>query len=242
MVSKKIMAEMELLADAAEAKQLKRFFKTGIGEYGEGDEFLGIRVPITRSIVKKYKERVELEDVDGLLISDYHEIRLAGLLLLVEIYNRAKRKRDCLKQQNIIDYYLSVIDKGNNWDLVDLVSYKVLGDWLLDNKDKRNILDSLAEMDGCLWHQRVAVVSTFMLIKNGEYGEILRITHKLLHHPHDLIHKAVGWMLREVSKRGGRKQLEEFLKKYASTMPRTMLRYAIEHFTVEERKYYLAQR
>lgn len=238
-VGREIKAKMEALANEAEARHLMRFFKTGKGQYGEGDLFLGIRVPVTHSIVKEYRHIVEIEDVDELVASKYHEVRLAGFLLLIEIYLLAKKNKDADDQRHIADYYLSIIPRGNNWDLVDLVAPKIFGDWLVDHPDKRNILDSLADMDGKLWHQRVAIVTTLALICNGEYDDTLRIARRLLNHPHDLIHKASGWMLREVGKRGGKDRLLEFLDRHAATMPRTMLRYAIEHFSPEERRHYL---
>lgn len=238
-VGKEIKVKMEALANEAEARHLMRFFKTGKGQYGEGDLFLGIRVPVTRSIVKEYRHAAGIEDVDELVASPYHEVRLAGFLLLIEIYLRAKKSKNTDTQRRIVDYYLSIIPHGNNWDLVDLVAPKILGDRIISNCEERNILDRLADMDGKLWHQRVAIVSTFALICNGEYDDTLRIALQLLNHPHDLIHKATGWMLREIGKRGGKGRLVEFLDRHAAKMPRTMLRYAIEHFPPEERRYYL---
>lgn len=234
-----LISEMTSLHNDAQARHLMRFFKTGKGQYGEGDIFLGIKVPTTRAIVKKYRNSIKLNDIAPLLASPYHEIRLAGFLLLVELFQQAAKHHDSEVQNTIVEYYLSVIDRGNNWDLVDLVAYKILGSWLINKADERDILDRLAAMDGQLWHQRVSIVSTLALIRNGEFDDTFRIVTTLLTHRHDLIHKASGWMLREVGKHGGKTQLMAFLNRHASTMPRTMLRYAIEHFSPEERAHYM---
>ena len=228
------MLRMEGMGDAVQAAHLCRFFKTGKGEYGEGDRFLGIRVPATRSIVREFRQEVEIADIDRLLMSGWHEIRLAGFLLLVEISKRSKDKRP------VVDYYLSVIDRGNNWDLVDLVAPKILGEWLLAHPRERSLLYELAGMDGSLWHQRVAVVACWTLIRGGEFGDTLRLAELLMGHKHDLIHKATGWMLREVGKRGGMPELLLFLDRHAARMPRTMLRYSIEKLSMEERARYMS--
>lgn len=220
------------MANEAEAQNLMRFFKTGPGEYGEGDVFLGLKVPVTRSLVREYRKEATVSDVRRLLESRFHEVRLCGFLLLIEIYNRDKRRET-------VDFYLSMIDRGNNWDLVDLVAPKILGDWLVSNPEERAVLDSLADMEGRLWHQRVAIVATFALIRAGEYGPTLRIAERFLAHEHDLIHKASGWILREMGKRGGLSLLLEFLERYGAVMPRTMLRYAIERLPEEQRQYFL---
>lgn len=224
-------------ADSVQATQLMRFFRTGVGEYGEGDCFLGLKVPQTRAVVAEYRHNATLNDVEHLTASPWHEIRLAGLLLLIEIYKTAKRRRDDVKP--IIEFYLSIIDRGNNWDLVDLVAPKILGDYLVGNPSERHILHTLAAMNGKLWHQRVGVVACWTLIKYGFFDDILTIAVSLLTHRHDLIHKACGWMLREVGKRGGLNELLNFLNKYAASMPRTMLRYAIEKLSPEQRRYYM---
>lgn len=234
-----IVEKMEGLFDEKQASHLARFFKTGKGEYGEGDKFLGIKVPITRSIVKQYKEEVSLEDIENLINSQWHEIRLAGFLLLLELYKKSIKIKDLVKAEEYVEFYLSNINKGNNWDLVDLVSEHILGNWILKNPEKESILLNLAERDGSLWHQRVAIVSTFALIRSEKFDLTFRIAEKFLKHRHDLIHKATGWMLREVGKRGGKKELVEFLEKYKTVLPRTMLRYSIERFPEEERKYFM---
>lgn len=237
--SVQIINEMMALANEVEAEHLMRFFKTGEGQYGEGDQFLGIRVPASRAIVKEYSREISIEDVDVLLASQYHEIRLVGFLLLIEIYKRHGKKGNTGGQRVVVDYYLSKIDRGNNWDLVDVVAPKILGDWIVKHPEDSVLLDQLADMDGELWHQRVGMVANWMIIRSGEYSHTFRIAEKLLHHRHDLIHKAVGWMLREVGKHGGKAELIHFLDKHASEMPRTMLRYSIEHFSPEQRQYYM---
>ena len=240
-ISKKIIEEMSVLYDETQATHLAGFFKTGKGQYGEGDKFLGIKVPMTRSIVKSYRQDVDLEDIGILIKSEWHEIRLAGFLLLLEIYKRSIKLKESEKQKELIDFYLSNIDRGNNWDLVDLVSEHILGDWILRNPGNENILIGLADKHGYLWHQRVAIVSTFTLIKAGKFEMTFRIAEKFLSHSHDLIHKATGWMLREIGKRGGKEDLIIFLEKHKFIMPRTMLRYAIEKFPEKERQNFLGK-
>lgn len=239
-VYKEVESRMCALADEAEAKKLMRFFKTGKGEYGEGDVFLGIKVPVTRSIVREYRQNADMEDVEMLTASAWHEIRLAGFLLLIEIYKAFKKRKDADGCRRVVDLYISLIPKGNNWDLVDLVAPKILGDWLVDNPACRHILYQFATMHGCLWHQRVAIVANWTIIRSGDFDDTFKIASIFLDHKHDLIHKASGWMLREVGKRGGKTELLAFLDKNAPKMPRTMLRYAIEKLEMEERKHYLS--
>lgn len=238
-ISSKITEEMVSLYDEKQAANLARFFKTERGKYGEGDRFLGIKVPHTRLLIKKYKNDVLLSDIEILISSQWHEIRLAGFLLLLEIYKRSIKVKNLDKARVLVDFYLSNIDRGNNWDLVDLVSKNILGDWILRNPGSENILITLADKEDGLWHQRVAIVTTFPLIKAGKYYTTFVIAEKFLRHPHDLIHKATGWMLREIGKRGGKKELIRFLEKNKSIMPRTMLRYSIERFPEDERKYFM---
>lgn len=235
----RIMEEMKALYDKNSSLHLSRFFKTGKGEYGEGDQFLGIKVPVTRSIVKKYRKEITLSDIEPLINSEWHEIRLAGFLLLLELYKVSLKSGDVDRSRILVSYYLDNIGKGNNWDLVDLVSQYILGDWILRNPEEEKILLHLSSMSGFLWHQRVAIVSTFTLIKAGKFDLTFEIVQKFLSHPHDLIHKASGWMLREIGKRGGKKELMDFLNKFKLKMPRTMLRYAIEKFPENERKYFM---
>lgn len=223
--------------DPEQAFHLMRFFKTGKGEYGEGDAFLGVKVPVTREIVGRFRRTATLEDVGRLTRSPWHEVRLAGFLLAIEVYKRAKKSEE--ERRHIVDYYLSILERGNNWDLVDLVAPKILGDWLLSHPEERGILDELAAREDSLWHQRVSIVSCWTLIRDGEFEEALRISEKFLSHKHDLIHKATGWMLREIGKRDGLPDLLAFLDIHATRMPRTMLRYAIEKLPEPTRQHYL---
>ena len=227
------------LTNAKEAQHLAKFFKTGVGEYGYGDKFLGIRVPVTRSIVKEYKSVIDIDTCVILVQSEWHEIRLAGFLLLIELYRKAKKQKDFPKAEEIVKVYISLIPRGNNWDLVDLVCGYILGDWLIYNPQERYLLDKFADSNESLWHQRVAIVSTFSLIRAGQYADTIRISRKFLTHKHDLIHKATGWMLREMGKRGGYDNLISFLDRYAASMPRTALRYSIEKLPEDLRQYYL---
>jgi len=218
-----------------------RFFKTAPGEYGEGDRFLGIKVPVTRSVVKQHKQDASQEDVRHLVMSPWHEVRLAGFLLLIEIFKRFRKAKNDDGMRDVVNFYLSIIERGNNWDLVDLVAPKILGEWLLIHKEERGVLHQLADMEGWLWHQRVAIVTNWTLIRNGEFDDTVRISEKYLNHPHDLIHKATGWMLREVGKRGGMDVLTSFLDQHSKEMPRTMLRYAIEQFPEHLRRHYMSR-
>ncbi|MDE7407734.1 MAG: DNA alkylation repair protein [Muribaculaceae bacterium] len=233
--------EQRLLAmcNDNEARHLARFFKTGVGEYGEGDKFIGVRVPVTRLLVREYRHEGDIADVKRLISSEWHEVRLAGLLLLVEIYQRAVKSGDDTMAKQTVEFYLNNLDRGNNWDLVDVIAPKILGNRLLRCPEERDVLYRLAEMDGYLWHQRVAIVSTWTLIRDGEYNDTIAISERYITHRHDLIHKATGWMLREVGKRGGIFELCEFLECHAAEMPRTMLRYAIEQLPADKRKYYM---
>lgn len=237
--AKEIEEVMMEMGDEKQAIHLMRFFKCGPGEYGYGDSFLGIRVPDTRSLVKECRNLVGIEDSVSLVKSKWHEVRLAGFLFLIELYNKAVKTKDDRSMEAIVRLYLDLIPHGNNWDLVDLVAPKILGVYLIGHPEKRKILDDFSEMSDSLWHQRVAIVATWTLICNGIYEDTLRIAQKYLNHKHDLIHKASGWMLREMGKRGGEKELRDFLDSYAISMPRTMLRYSIERFSEMERQYYL---
>lgn len=229
----KLRKELQVLKNPEQAKNLQRFFKTGKGEYGEGDVFLGIKVPVQRQIVKKYWKLISLKEVQELLDSKIHEERLIGILILVEAYK--KSKKDKLKQRQIFEFYLKNTSRVNNWDLVDLSAPNIVGDF--SRTDGTEILKFLAKSNN-LWERRIAIVSTHAFIKKRIFGETLSIAEMLLKDEHDLIHKAVGWMLREVGKRNV-EVLEIFLKDRYKTMPRTMLRYAIEKFPEEKRKAYL---
>jgi 3-methyladenine DNA glycosylase AlkD len=219
----------------SQVEGLMRFFKTGPGQYGEGDKFLGIKVPETRAVVKEQWRKVSFAEVEECLASEYHEVRLAALLTLVDLFSHARK--DPERQRQCVDIYLSHTDFINNWDLVDLSCYPLLGVWLLD-KD-RTLLYDLARSGKTLWEQRIGMVSTMTFIRHGQLDDTFAIADILLHHPHDLIHKAVGWLLREAGKRD-KAALEDFLRPRYQTIPRTMLRYAIEKFPEEERQKYLA--
>ena len=260
-------------ADPSQVAGLSRFFKTGPGQYGEGDKFLGIKVPVTREVVRGcWKEMLPADwqeraargetpfpELEECIRSEYHEVRLAALLTLVGIFRHAKRPKvmtgpapaEPLLRQQCIDFYLSHTAFINNWGLVDLSCYPLLGEWLLD-KD-RSLLYDLARNGRTLWEQRIGIVSTMTFIRHGQITDTFSIADILLHHPHDLIHKAVGWLLREAGKKD-KTALEDYLlgpepDRHAGldpaptrylTMPRTMLRYAIEKFPEAERRAYLA--
>lgn len=213
------------------ARILQRFFKTGKGQYGEGDIFLGLVVPIQRNIAKQFSH-LTLNDVLLLLKNPTHEYRLIALFILIEQY----KKGDEEKRKAIFNLYMKNTTCINNWDLVDLSSPNIVGEYLY-NKDYTTLY-TFAKSSS-LWKKRIAMLATFTDIKRGRYDRALTIAEILVHDTHDLIQKAVGWMLREMGKRGGLKEEERFLRKYAPTMPRTMLRYAIERFPEEKRQYYL---
>jgi len=212
-------------------KLLARFFKTGKGEYGEGDKFLGVMVPVQRNAAKKFYSFFTFDKLESLLKSPYHECRLTALLMLVLKYKKGNEKI----QKKCFDFYLKNTSKINNWDLVDLSAPNIVGDYLL-NKDKK-ILYKLVRSSN-LWEKRIAVLSSFAFIKNAQYDDSLKIAEILLRDEHDLIHKAVGWMLREIGKKDLKKE-EKFLDKYVALMPRTTLRYAIEKFPEKRRQFYL---
>lgn len=233
-----IHKEMLAAGNPEKAVFIQRFFKTGKGEYAESDVFLGLTVPQTRKIALKYKE-LSLEDITSLLQSIMHEERLLALLILVSQFTKA----DTTKQKTLAEFYLSQTKYINNWDLVDLSADKIVGEYLLDSRlhgnDKTKILEQLAKSEH-IWERRIAMISTAAFIRNGETEMTCKIADILLHDKHDLIQKAVGWMLREVGKRVSKDALVGYLKPRYKTMPRTTLRYAIEHFSPEVRKQYLA--
>ena len=236
-----LLTQMRAQADPGQVAGLARFFKTGPGQYGEGDKFLGIKVPVTRAVVKTCWRETTFEDLEECIRSEYHEVRLAALLTLVEIFRHNTvipgLTRDLI-QQHCISFYLSHLDRINNWDLVDLSCYPLLGEWLLDRD--RTLLYDLARGGKSIWEQRIGIVSTMTFIRHGQLGDTFAIADILLHHPHDLIHKAVGWLLREAGKRD-HAALVAYLQGRYRQMPRTMLRYAIEKFPEPVRQQYLAK-
>ena len=262
MLAEEIIQLMESLFDPDQRKILMRFFRTGKGQYGEGDEFLGLKVPVTRSIVKEVKlEEITFEEIDKLLRSKWHEVRLCGFLLLVRLAESAAKEMKSKRASNlqlpsldeIVQFYLDHATCANNWDLVDLSTPRIVGLWLMtptaiSPEEKLQTLDALA-MSGNLWKQRIAMVSTWWTSRYGDPSYALRYAEMLLNHPHDLMHKAVGWMLREVGKsspttpnyRGtkGIDLLREFLSQHVHKMPRTALRYAIEKMEERERKMWM---
>jgi len=225
-----LIKELKSQANPKQAEILQRFFKTGKGQYGEGDIFLGIKVPVQRQIVKKYTE-LNLEDIQKLLNSKIHEERLVGILILVSKYKKTDEKG----KKDIFGFYLKNTKNINNWDLVDLSAPNIVGNFLLD--EDRKIIYELAQSND-LWKKRIAIISTFTFIRKEQFQDTLEISEILLKDTHDLIHKAVGWMLREVGKRN-QQVLEDFLKKHYKKMPRTTLRYSIERFDEDKRKNYL---
>ena len=276
MTAKEIIAYMESLRNEKQREVLMRFFKTGPGEYGEGDEFLGLKVPQTREVVKlalnmehgrlRLSERramlasafpsvsrldrrstLNISEVPALLQSRWHEVRLCGLLILVAKFEKLATKRlendekAIRGRDEILTLYLKYAEQANNWDLVDLSVHKILGHWLLlpsnlgDRDYKLQVLDELAQSDN-LWKQRMSIVCSWKTSQQGDPSWCLRYAEIHLHHPHDLMHKAVGWMLREMGKRCSMDLLRDFLRQHAHEMPRTMLRYAIEKMPEAERK------
>jgi len=227
-----IVDDLRKLANPDKAKILQKFFKTGKGEYGEGDIFLGLTVPEQRKIAQKYRN-LTFSEIQELLSSPIHEFRLTALIILTLKYKKAEES----EREKIVNFYLKNLKNVNNWDLVDLSAPNILGEWFFD-KDKK-ILYQLAVSKN-LWERRIAILSTFGFIRKNVFLDTLKIAEILLFDKHGLIHKAVGWMLREVGKRG--REIEfAFLKKYSRKMPRAMLRYAIEKFNEKERAIFLKE-
>lgn len=227
---KELIEELKGYARPEDVEKLGRFFKTGKGEYGEGDSFIGVRVPEMRKVAKGFLE-MSFEHLEQLLLDKVHEYRQIALIILVDKFKRAGEREKKL----IFDFYMKHAEFVNNWDLVDLSAPTIVGGYLLDRK--RDILYKLARSKN-LWKRRIAIVATSVFIAKGQFKDTLRIAEILLDDKHDLIHKAVGWMLREVGKKD-RKVLEKFLDKHHKQMPRTMLRYAIEKFDERKRKFYM---
>jgi 3-methyladenine DNA glycosylase AlkD len=225
-----IKQEIKQLADPVRAKHSQGFFKTGKGEYGEGDVFLGLTMPQIRVIAKKHFKEISLGDVQKLVENQYHEFRMCGLVILTYKYEKFEEER-----QEIYDFFLKNTKYINNWDLVDVTIPKTVGYYLID-KD-RSILYKLVRSSD-LWERRIAVLATFPFIRNNDFKDCIVLSEILLKDKHDLIHKAVGWMLREIGKRD-ETVLTKFLDKHVKEMPRTMLRYAIERLEEEKRKGYL---
>lgn len=225
-----IVTHFKKLANPEIAAHSQRFFKTGKGEYGEGDIFLGIRVPVIRKAVKLFHDTT-LSEIKKLLKSEYHEIRLFALLLLVYQFS----KTDEGNKVKIYNLYLKNTQYINNWDLVDSSASYIIGAYLFD-KDRSVLYDLAGSKE--IWSRRIAIIATAYFINNNQYNDTLKLAKILLNDPEDLIHKAVGWMLREVGKRD-RKEEETYLKQNYKHMPRTMLRYSIEKFSKEQRKAYL---
>lgn len=245
-MASEIIEALQNLKNDEQRAILMRFFKSGPGQYGEGDQFLGLKVPEVRTIAKMSRD-LPLESVPELLVNSWHEVRLCGFLILTykmeRLYTRkmARNISAISQRDEIVRLYLEYADYANNWDLVDLSAPKIVGPWLLlpsEIEDKDAIMDSLAGSPS-LWRQRIAMVSTWKTTQHGHPEYALRYAERLVNHDHDLIHKAVGWMLREVGKRGGMDYLEAFLEKHAATMPRTTLRYAIEQLPESDRRYWM---
>jgi 3-methyladenine DNA glycosylase AlkD len=239
---KDITATLNSLANPEQALILQRFFKTAPGQYGAGDIFLGIKVPVQRQVAREF-QTLPLSALGRLLKSKIHEYRLVALLILIKKYEAAS---DIKTKREIFDFYLNNFSAINNWDLVDLSAPKIVGDFLFNHYQNRRVpvlrfLSNLADSSN-LWEKRIAIISTFYFIYQGRTRETYYIAKKLLSDKHDLIHKAVGWMLREAGKRVDRQELLNFLNTHKSLMPRTALRYAIEHLPEPERRSYLTKK
>lgn len=251
-----IIQLMESQRDEQQREILMRFFKTAPGEYGYGDVFLGLKVPQTREVVKAAAKDTPLDEVPALLMNRWHEVRLCGFLILVDKFESQAKKRlendvNAIRQRDeIVEMYLKYGERANNWDLVDLSVHKIIGHWLLlptllggneaglHQDYKLKVLDELAD-SFCLWLQRMSIVCSWKTSQQGDPSYCLRYAEKHLHHPHDLMHKAVGWMLREMGKRVSMDLLRDFLAQHAHEMPRTALRYAIEQMNEDERKMWM---
>jgi len=223
----KIVKELEALGTKEKRAVLMRFYKTGKGEYGEGDRFFGVKVPETRAVASRHLD-ADRETVEGLLMSEWHEVRLCGLLILTLRCKKASGD----ERERIVRFYLNHSDRVNNWDLVDLTAPTIVGEWLIDRP--RDLLYDFAR-SSLLWDNRIAIVATLALIRAGQLDDTFALATMMMHHRHDLMHKAIGWMLREAGKRD-HDRLYDYVAEHRTEMPRTMLRYAIERFPEEERK------
>lgn len=241
MTARKVLASLRKVARSDKAEFLPGFFQAVPGGYGEGDRFLGCVVPDQRKIAKQFCDLSRAE-LSKLFVSPWHECRLTGMLILVHQFQQANKPRNKNREsecREIVHFYLANLDAVNNWDIVDTTSPKILGAWLLDNPSHRDILKSLAKSD-VLWRRRVAVLATHPIIKNDEFAEILWLADQLMNDPHDLMHKAIGWMLREMGK-CDEHQLKGFLDVHARRMPRTMLRYAIERLPKSQKQRWMTK-
>jgi len=227
---KEILDLLHTLADKETANHSQRFFKTGKDEYGEGDEFLGIRVPVLRKIAKQHAD-ISLPELETILSSKFHEARLLGIFCLIIIYQKGNDET----QRSVFDWYVNNTKYINNWDIIDSSADKIVGHYLFHRE--KNILYQFADSND-LWQKRIAIMATYYFIKQNQFEDTLAIAKHLLNDDHDLIHKAVGWMLREIGNRNQNIE-EQFLKRYYQAMPRTMLRYAIEKFDEDKRQNYL---
>lgn len=230
---KDITEEIISYKDPERAKSSEWFFKTKKGQYGAGDKFLGLRVPLQRSIAKKYFKELDFYEVEELQKSKYHEFRLIAVFILVYKYQRVKTDEE---KKEIFDFYIKNRKYVNNWDIVDSSAGHIVGEYLKDKED-RSVLYELAESE-VLWDNRIAIIANWNLVKDNQFEDLINLSVKLLNHPHDLMHKAIGWMLREMGKKD-EKELINFLDKHATKMPRTMLRYSIEKFDEPTRQNYL---
>jgi len=230
MIAKEVVNALKLVATEERRKVNEWFFKTGKGEYGYGDIFLGVTMPNIRRIAKKFSQEIFLQELTKLIRSPIHEVRLCALIILVNKYNKEEPDR-------IYHYYLKHLNSINNWDLVDSSAPYIVGDYLYNNQEQSKILLEFSQSEN-LWVRRISIVSTFAFIKNNEFNKTLEIAKLLLNDDHDLIHKAVGWMLREIYKRDER-LIKRFLRQNYAQIPRTTLRYAIERMDKEERFLYL---
>lgn len=225
-LTKTITNKLQALSDAEKREIFPRFFKAGKGEYGEGDRFLGVTVPNIRAIAKLHKD-ISIEEIRELIQSEWHEVRLCALIIMVE---KSKKKDEALRKE-LFNLYLSQTKRINNWDLVDLSCRFIIGEYLLDKS--RDILYQLAQSP-LLWDNRIAIVSTYAFIRKGQLEDTYALSDLMMQHPHDLMHKAIGWMLREAGKRDS-ERLYDYVMSHRADMPRTMLRYAIEKFSPKER-------
>mgnify|MGYP000426239837 CR=1 FL=1 len=239
MKAENLIRELKKFADTKRAAGSARFFKTYKGGYAEGDKFLGLTVPVTREVIKTY-HGLPFSEISKLIKNDFHEVRLAGLLLVVA---HAKQAKTLSERKKIFDFYMKHVRYINNWDFVDATAEYVVGPYLSKiSHTKRSAFINKSIASKNMWENRIIMVATFHEIKKGNGKMAVYVAERFLSHKHDLMHKAVGWMLREVGKRASRKELTDFLDKHAATMPRTALRYAIEHFSTKERGKYMSMK